>query len=145
LRPCGLFHLHEFVGPIRFQWTDTQIALVNEFIESLPEELRRLPSGKPKPLQVRPTVADMIAADPSEAIRSSDIQLVLARYFEIIETRALGGTLAHLALADIAQNFLPENDAHCATLLRLFAREDQAMQDGTLGSDFVVIIAAKTG
>ncbi len=143
LRPGGVFHLHEFVGPIRFQWTDAQIALVNEFLESLPEELRRLPSGKPKPLQTRPTVAAMIEADPSEAIRSSDIQAVLGQNFEILETRPLGGTLAHLALGDIAQNFAPENDEHRAALLRLFALEDDAMRDGVIGSDFVVITAVK--
>ena len=38
LRPGGVFHLHEFVGPIRFQWTDTQIDLVNRFLDSLPDD-----------------------------------------------------------------------------------------------------------
>ena len=49
LRPGGLFHLHEFVGPTRFQWTDAQIELVNEFVGRLPPRLRALPSGEPRP------------------------------------------------------------------------------------------------
>jgi SAM-dependent methyltransferase len=36
LRRGGVFHLHEFVGPIRFQWTDAQLALANGFLNSLP-------------------------------------------------------------------------------------------------------------
>jgi SAM-dependent methyltransferase len=143
LRPGGLFHLHEFVGPIRFQWTDAQIGLVNEFLDSLPEVLRRLPSGKPKPRQGRATVAAMIEADPSEAIRSSEIEPVLRQSFKIVEIRRLGGSLAHLVLADIAQNFLPQNEEHRAMLQRLFDMEDRAMSDGVVGSDFAVITAMK--
>lgn len=51
LKPTGIFHLHEFVGPTRFQWTDAQIELVNCFLQSLPPRLRALPSGEPRPLQ----------------------------------------------------------------------------------------------
>ena len=32
LRPGGVLHLHEFVGPNRFQWTDAQLELVNGFL-----------------------------------------------------------------------------------------------------------------
>ena len=143
LRPGGFFHLHEFVGPTRFQWTDAQMGLVNTFLDTLPPELRRLPSGSIKPPQQRPTIEDMIAADPSESVRSSDIPGVLAKHFDIVETRALGGALVHLALGGIAQNFDPSVPAHVQHLQRLFALEDKKMQDGTIGSDFVVITARK--
>jgi SAM-dependent methyltransferase len=39
LRPGGVFHLHEFVGPSRFQWTDIQLAAVNGYLDSLPVHL----------------------------------------------------------------------------------------------------------
>lgn len=143
LKPGGIFHLHEFVGPIRFQWTDAQIAAVNRLLDSLPPRLRALPSGKPRPLQGRATVAAMIAADPSEAIRSSEILPVLRGYFDILEARPLGGALLHLALADIAQNFDPASAEDRALLESWFATEDAAMRDGTVGSDFMVITALK--
>ena len=143
LRPGGIFHLHEFVGPIRFQWTDAQIGLINSYLASLPPELRRLPSGEAKPLQGRPTIAAMIAADPSEAIRSSDIRTALAAQFKIIEERPLGGTLAHLALAGIAQNFDADRADHRAKLQELFDLEDAETRQGTIGSDFVVLTALK--
>ena len=143
LKPGGLFHLNEFVGPTRFQWTDAQIDGVNRFIEGLPPRLRALPSGQPRPLQARPTVAAMIAADPSEAIRSADIIGLLDRYFEVVEVRPLGGTFLHLGLADIAQNFDADSPDDRTRLEAFFAEEDAAMREGRIGSDFAAITVAK--
>src|SRR5438309_514355 len=56
LRPDAVFHLHEFVGPSRFQWSDAQLRLVNGLLDELPARLRRLPSGAAKPEVPRPTV-----------------------------------------------------------------------------------------
>lgn len=141
LKPKGFFHLHEFVGPTRFQWTDEQLTLVNDFLSSLPEALRRLPSGDAKPLQMRPTIDAMIAADPSESVRSAEIPVVLDRYFEIVERRNLGGAVLHLALGGIAQNFESGNPDHEKRLLDLFAIEDDAMSRGVIDSDFVTLLA----
>jgi SAM-dependent methyltransferase len=141
LRRDGVFHLHEFVGPTRFQWTDAQLALANGFLDSLPPRLRRLPSGLPKGRLFRPTISSMLAIDPTEAIRSSEIVAVLRRYFDIVEERRLGGTLAHIALGEIAQNFDPADPEASSALERLFALEDQAMADGRIGSDFVTLTA----
>ena len=143
LKPGGLFHLHEFVGPTRFQWTDAQMAGVNRFLESLPARLRRLPNGLARSLQVRPTIASMIAADPSEAIRSSDIIPVLRRHFDIVENVALGGAFLHLGLSEIAQNFDPDLAEDRAAMEAFFAAEDTAMRDGVVGSDFRVVTAVK--
>jgi SAM-dependent methyltransferase len=143
LRPGGIFHLHEFVGPARFQWTDAQIGGVNRFLKSLPPRLRGLPSGEARPLQDRPTIADMIAADPSEAIRSDEILPALRRHFDILEQARLGGALLHLGLGNIVQNFDPESPEDRAVLEAFFAAEDAAMQEGAVGSDFVVVTAVK--
>ena len=143
LRPGGLFHLHEFVGPTRFQWTEAQVGLVNTFLERLPPRLRALPSGEPRALQGRATVAQMIAADPSEAVRSADILPVLAKWFDIVEHRPLGGALLHLGLGGIAQNFDPDSPGDAAVLAGFFAEEDAAMRDSRVGSDFAVVTAAR--
>lgn len=141
LRPGGVFHLHEFVGPTRFQWTDAQLDLVNGLLDELPPRLRRLPSGAPKPAVRCPTVAEMIAADPSEAIRSADIPSALKSCFEIVEARPIGGAVLHLALGDIAQNFDPNSAEDRCVLEHFFAVEDRAMREGVIGSDFVIITA----
>jgi len=139
LKPDGIFHLHEFVGPTRFQWTDAQLDLVNRFLVSLPPRLRRLPSGEPKPCMSRPAIDAMIAADPSEAIRSADLISLLQPYFEIIEERRTGGALLHLALGDIAQNFDPTFPPDRQVLEDLFALEDRMMDEGVIGSDFAIV------
>jgi SAM-dependent methyltransferase len=141
LRPGGLFHLNEFVGPTRFQWSDRQIELSNQFLANLPERLRRLPSGKLKEDLRRPTIDEMIAADPTEAVRSAEIVEILERSFDIVEMRPLGGALLHLALGGIAQNFDAANAGDAAILSDLFATEDRAMEDGLIKSDFTVIVA----
>ena len=141
LDPHGVFHLHEFVGPNRFQWTDTQLAAVNGYLESLPAHLRRLPEGRPKPAMKRPTLEAMIAADPSEAIRSADILPALDNRFEVLEQHNIGGTLLHLALGDIAQNFDTGSADDCAHLQRLFALEDRMLSNGEIDHDFTILTA----
>jgi GT2 family glycosyltransferase/SAM-dependent methyltransferase/glycosyltransferase involved in cell wall biosynthesis len=143
LKPGGIFHLHEFVGPSRFQWSEAQLALVNDYLSSLPPRLRRLPSGETKALVQRPTVGAMIAADPAEAARSSEIPTLLPNYFTIIERRQIGGALLHLVLGDIAQNFGANDAEDCRHLERLFAIEDRKMAEGVVVSDFVVITAGR--
>jgi hypothetical protein len=86
----------------------------------------------------------MIAADPSEAIRSSEIIPRLRRHFNIIEERPLGGALLHLGLGGIAQNFDAASTEDCTIMDAFFAAEDAAMRDGTVGSDFTVVIAVKS-
>ena len=141
LRPGGVFHLHEFVGPTRFQWTDTQLRLVNAWMDTLPPRLRRLTSLGPKGALRRPTIDEMIGSDPSESVRSADLVRALAPWFEIVEERQIGGALLHLALGDIAQNFDAGRTEDRTFLLELFETEDKAMANGTIGSDFVVLTA----
>ena len=119
LRPGGLFHLNEFVGPSRFQWTDAQIQLVNEFLDTLPDHLLQTPGGRKPPLQ-RPAVEHMRAAQPTQAIRSSEIRDVLTRHFDIVEERPFGGTLLHMGLGDIAQNFDPANPGDVGAAAAVF-------------------------
>ena len=141
LRRGGAFHLHEFVGPIRFQWTEAQLALANGFLDSLPIRLRRMPSGALKGRLRRPTIEAMLALDPTEAIRSAEIPMVLRYHFDVVEELRLGGALVHIALGDIAQNFDPADPEARSALERLFALEDEAMADGRIASDFVAITA----
>lgn len=143
LRPDGLLHLHEFVGPSRFQWTDAQVDEANAFIRRLPPRLRALASGRQRSLQGRATVAAMIASDPSEAVRSADILPTLRKYFDVVEERNLGGAILHLALAGVASNFDESSTDDVAMLEGLFRQEDEGMANGLLESDFKTIVAQR--
>jgi SAM-dependent methyltransferase len=142
LRPGGIFHLNEYVGPTRFQWTDAQLQLINGYLDSIPERLRQTPNGRKRPVE-RPTIEQMVAMDPTEAIRSADIREVLSQYFTIVEERPYGGALLHLGLAEIAQNFDVADPEAVEHLRRFFNLEDTMMANGTIGSDFSVIIAVR--
>ena len=145
LRPGGIFHLQEFVGPDRFQWTDRQLAEMTAWLRSVPEPYRRTLEGQVKEAAGRASLAEMLAHDPTEAARSSMIEPLLAERFEILERRALGGTLAMMALAGIAHNFNPAVEEDVAHLQRLLQREAELMASGEIGSDFVVITARRRG
>jgi SAM-dependent methyltransferase len=139
----GYFHLHEFVGPDRFQWSDRQIEEMNLWLDTLPERYRLTREGHIRDRVGRATIEEMIASDPSEAIRSSAIEPLLAERFEIVERRALGMTLAMSALADIAHNFAPEDVEAVGHLRRLLDREAELIEAGELTSDFVTILARR--
>jgi SAM-dependent methyltransferase len=141
LRPGGVFHLEEFVGADRFQWPDWQIYEITTWLQSVPERFRITSLGRVKSAAGRATIEEMIAFDPTEAGRSSAIEGLVGERFEIMERRALGGTLAMMALADIAQNFDPDSPEDCSHVERLLAREDELMATGEIASDFVVIVA----
>src|SRR4051794_23322200 len=94
LGPDGLLYVDDFIGPNRFQWTDSQLFVINRLLDALPEELRRdlvFADGRPRPAVGRPNVEAFVAADPSEAIRSGDIGFVLERELEPLELRDYGG------------------------------------------------------
>lgn len=143
LRAGGIFYLDEYVGPNRFQWSDVQLEEMTKWIKSLPEKYTMTMDGARKEYVGRATIQEMIDFDPSEAVRSEDIEHVLKERFEIIEIKNLGGTLSMMALAAIAQNFDPDNPEDCAHLDRLLEREKMLIAEGILTSDFKILIARK--
>src|SRR5262249_20653893 len=141
----GYFFLDEFIGPSRFQWPDEQIQIINDQLRHVPKALRRLVSdrSKYKDRVVRKSVSEMAAADPSEAVRSSEIVPVLKKYFRILEIKGYGGALLHELLYDIAGNFCNENTGSLDCLRMLFETEDQLTASQQLRDDFAVIIAVR--
>jgi SAM-dependent methyltransferase len=145
LKPGGYFFLDEYVGPSQFQWTDTQLAVVNEQLRIMPPYLKRsvVNGAESRGLAVRPEVAWMNESDPSEAIRSAEIVPLLPGYFEVLEQKGWGGSLLHLLLEDIAGNFDERNEGSLAYLEELFELEDRLIADGVLQDDFATIIARR--
>ena len=144
LRPGGLLLVNEFVGPSRFQWTARQLDEANAALAAIPDELRRdLTHGGVKRRVVRPTVAQMVAHDPSEAVRSAEIEAALRARFDVFESWNWGGTVNHLVFQDIAGNFDPANPAHESVAASLIERENSLIRRGELPSDFKVFLARR--
>lgn len=142
LRPGGLFFMNEFVGPTRFQWTDRQLEVVNGLLRVLPGSFRvSALDGRLKSFVKRPTIEEMVAADPSEAIRSAEILEVASDFFEILEVRPYGGTILQILLDDIAGNFGRPGSGGRELLAAIADLEWALIGSGDLNSDFVVVVA----
>ncbi len=147
LRPGGLLAVDEYIGAPRLQFTDEQLGMVIRVVESLPKKLR---TGKPV---LSPSLDFMLANDPSEAVRSSEILPLLEGEFEILEKRLYGGGLLHPLFACGAirpELLLPEvaeklgGDVNYADLLELILVLEETLTDsGALASDYVLVVARK--
>jgi len=144
LKPNGLLILNEFVGPSQFQWTDKQLKIMNDLLDILPKRLR-LDSitGNLKTTISRPTLDHMNKVDPSEAIRSQEIIRVIEQNFSVIERIDFGGTLLHMLLHSIVNNFNASNEDDIAILRLLGYIEQVLIDESALTSDFAFIVAKK--
>jgi len=100
LKENGLFIINEYIGPNRFQWTDTQLEIANDLFRLLPERYRIDPTtGMVRNTIHRQPLSHMIAVDPSEAVRSRDIVPLMEERFTIIKRIDYGGTILNLIVA----------------------------------------------
>ena len=81
----------------------------------LPDALMTLRDGGCKRDFRRPSVAEVVAVDPSEAICSSRLLPLLPEYFTAVRVRPYGGAILHMLLAGVAQarGGLPARSAPC--------------------------------
>jgi ubiquinone/menaquinone biosynthesis C-methylase UbiE len=144
LTPGGVMLVNEFVGPSRFQWSDLQMRLANQILHTLPPDLRvDLTHGGHKETVARNTVEQMIAMDPTEAVRSAEIERLLYEMFRVVEDRPWGGTILNLLFEDIAGNFAPDNPLH-DTIVRLVVQHENALiEKGVIPSDFKVYVCRR--
>jgi SAM-dependent methyltransferase len=140
LTPDGLLIVDEFVGPTKFQWTVAQMQAANALLAALPMERRVQYDGRVKRRVTRPSLLSMRLDDPSEAVDASSLLPALRRWFTILEERPYGGTVLHIALSGIAQNFLGEDRASAQLIEQCFVAEDEALP--TLGHDFIYAVCS---
>lgn len=145
LKPGGYFYLDEFVGASQYQWPQQQVDAINEFLPRIPQRLRISQSDghSIRDRVTRPTIGEMQASDPSEAIRSAEIIAVLKKHFSDITIRGYGGAILQMLLADIAANFVESDSEATEWLESLFKYEDELLTSGNIQHDFAVILARK--
>ena len=144
LKKGGFLVFNEFVGPDRFQWPEERLELVNRIYRLLPDRYRHnFITGLSHPRIERKPLAHMIEADPSEAVRSSELLDVTGVFFDTVSLRKTGGSLLHPLLEGIIGNFSEDGPLDVMLLRGLMALEDQLMRGGHLGSDFVFYTGRK--
>ena len=132
--------VNEYVGPNRFQYSDDVAMLSAALLRALPEELRHPYESRP-----RPTVEEMIANDPTEAVRAEELVAMTERVFDVRERKAIGGTILQHLLYDIVQNFRFEVPRERSLLQMLCTIEAMLVDGGRIPCDFVLMAARKRG
>jgi SAM-dependent methyltransferase len=140
--PQALLVLDEYVGPNRFQWEPLVLEHCQRLLQAMPERLRvHGVTGEVVREVWRPPLRAMIDGDPSEAVRSADIVPMVRAYFDVVELRNYGGTILHPLLVDIVHNFRPEYVDEDAQILQwLFSEEDRLIKNGSIRSNFAVLV-----
>jgi len=145
LAPDGWLFVNEYVGADRFAFPAHQREAMGAAFALLPARLRRschdVDRGRLVEEVPMPDPAEVMAVDPSEAVRSSAILAAIESRFEIVERNDCGGTLLQFLLAGIAGNFRDDSEDDRRYLEMLFAIEDALIDAGELQSDFVVLAA----
>jgi SAM-dependent methyltransferase len=144
LKPGGILIANEFVGPSQFQFTDLQLAISAALLEVLPDRWRMdSDTGQPKTRYARQPRSHWNQVDPSEAIRSDEIVPELLKRFELVSRRDYGGTLLHLALEHVVQNFEPGDERDVAAIRLMGLLEQLLIDHGVLESDFTLLALRK--
>lgn len=128
LKPEGLVYLDEYVGPSRFEWSEAMMEPYRRIYQTIDPALRAWP---------RIDVPVMVA-DPSEAVRSSEIEPQLGVGFDTVQRRPYGGNLVSILYP--ALRSLPE-----ALRNRLLDEEQRWLAAGAPTFSVVLVARPKRG
>ena len=128
LKPDGLLYMDEYVGPSRFEWNETMMEPYRRIYETIDPALRAWPKID----------VPVMVADPSEAVRSSDIEPQLRVGFDVVQRRPYGGNL--LSILYPALRSLPEDLRN-----RLIEEEQRWLAAGAPSFSVVVVAKPKRG
>ncbi|MBF0210049.1 MAG: class I SAM-dependent methyltransferase [Desulfamplus sp.] len=142
LKPDGVFCMREYIGPSYLQFTEQQVNIINEMLAEIPENLRLDMNGNVKNCAWRATLEEVIADDPSEAVRSSEIMDIIKMHLNIKKANMTGGTLLDSLLHGIADNF-EKSELGKEVLKRLISKERELIENKIIPSDYVFLIAEK--
>lgn len=145
LVPGGLLIANEYVGPDRWQHGWPQLLLIKALLTFLPRRLRRRPDGSIKGRIGRPTLAWMMATDPSEAAHSAGIPAGVARHFELLHRVDYGGGVAVPVLDDIIANFREDDPAALGWLRRVVRIDRIAWRSGLVPSTNALLVGRAPG
>ncbi|MBI5640159.1 MAG: methyltransferase domain-containing protein [Nitrospirae bacterium] len=122
LRNDGLFLTAEYIGPSRFQWGKTALQYINRILDIFPPELKindRIAS---------PTIDEVVSQDPSEAVRSDEIEGLIRKSFHILDVKYYNGTLLMPLYPALNANKLSAHDGpEAEALLRMAILIEEAL------------------
>ncbi|MCT9017149.1 class I SAM-dependent methyltransferase [Cupriavidus gilardii] len=146
LKPGGVLLLVDYIGKNRLQFTDEQLRYATTLLHLIPAKYRLSKDGKTtKSAASRQPVHEVIAEDPSEAVRSEDIIPTVEQRFERIEFHSLGGSVLNHVFKGIAGNFDESNQADLDMIRLLQGMEEWLERNGHVPPDFVFAVYRPIG
>ena len=134
MKPDATLVMNEYVGPSRFQYSDEVLAIINALLACI---------GFPP--KTRPTVEEMIANDPTEAVRSDELLAFTSRVFDVRETKLIGGTILQHLLYDVVQHLRFDVPRERAIVEILCTIEAMLVDANKIPCDYVILAARKRG
>lgn len=135
MRANATFVVNEYVGPKRFQFSDDVLRIMNALLECI----------RPGQVRTRPTVEEMMANDPTEAVRSDELLAFTSRHFDVLERKNLGGTILQHLLFNIVQDYHFDVPRERGVIDILCAIEGMLVDRGRVPSDFALLAVRKKG
>ncbi|XHX76164.1 MAG: class I SAM-dependent methyltransferase [Stenomitos frigidus ULC029] len=151
LAPNGFLIAEEYIGAIRFQLPEAQVAWINAALNVLPKDLRPF-QKEPEMLRpataaenarvyyVAPTEESILAYDPSEAIVGPALNHSLTRLFKVVERTGYGGTLLSYMTGHFDFKRSNTDPFALAWLKVLMQIEDTLIETGILTDEFVFYV-----
>jgi SAM-dependent methyltransferase len=138
LKPGGMLYVNDYVGPARFQFSDTQLRLALELLAQVPQKFK---TGL---LPERCDPVGLAEMDNSEAVRPDHTYSAIRAYFTFVETFKLGGTLlAPIFGGSCLSRAIADTEGGLEIARKLVEAERQLIDDGMIGSDHLLIVARK--
>lgn len=134
----GYFIVNEYVGDCYNIYNQRQVKLINQLYNCFPDSLR---SGTLERFD-NPTIQQVFAADPSEAVRSKLIIPLLEAYFDVEFFQPYGGGILHPLYPLLNHNNLAVREPKSETIIRLLLEFEEILMDlpGGIETDFCLSI-----
>jgi SAM-dependent methyltransferase len=135
MRPNATLVINEYVGPSRFQFSDDVLGIMNALLACI----------RPGETRTRPTVEQMIANDPTEAVRADELLAFTTQRFDVMERKDLGGTILQHLLYDIVEDYRFDVPRERGLIEMLCTIEAMLVDTQRIPSDFALLAARKKG
>lgn len=130
--PPGLVYVDEYIGPSRDRWTTETLAHAARIFERLPERFRRTPDVYP-PIAIE---------DPTEMIRSDEIEPILRARLDIVEWMPYYGNVLNPLVCSIRADACDEPEV-IAVLDEAMVLEDSLIEAGVLKPLYAACVARR--
>lgn len=140
LKPGGILWASEYIGPDCFQFPDEHVGIARNLYQALDPSLR----NRWYPELGFPTRAEVLAADPTESVHSSEIEPIMRRIWPDLEFFGTYGTLAFIISWCLNHDALYDSDQGLRAMRAILDIDAALIDAGRLPHYYAHLIARKS-